>query len=64
MLWGTVPKALQKSRQVTSMAPPLSTGVVKSITEGHYVCQVRLALGEAMLGVLIHLSVPHAAKLP
>lgn len=47
MLWGPC-------AYMTSMALPLSTDVVNSITEGHYVIQAVLALGEAVQDALIH----------
>ena len=55
---GTTSKALQKSRQMTSVALPLSTDIV-AVIEGHSVGQAGLALGEAMLAVSNHLPVFH-----
>ena len=58
-MWGTVPKALQQSRRMTSVALPLSAGAVPPSQRAG---QVGLALGEAMLAVSSHLPVLHGPQ--
>jgi len=53
-----VSKALQKSRQMTSAAFPLSTDPVTPSQKATRLVRQDFALGEAMLAVLNHLPEP------